>query len=172
MTKLDLRHIKLRIGDVLEREEELEFDDVSVGGQRFAFEPARPTGRLRLARATTGIVFTLAFDVALRGPCMRCLDDATVQLSLESTEYEAADASEDADELENPYLLDDVLDLSAWARDAVLLALPAKILCADECLGLCASCGRRLDEGACECAPPQGDSRWSKLEELRAELTE
>ncbi len=172
MTSLDLRKITLRVGDAVERDEILELHDVSIGGQRFSFEPAQPVARLTLARATTGMVFTLTFTASLRGPCARCLADAALEVPVEATEYEAVDPSADVDELENPYLDDDVLDLSSWARDAVLLSLPEKILCAKACPGLCGSCGRRLDEGSCECGPPPADSRWSKLEELRAELAE
>jgi len=172
MTAVDLRRMKIAVGDVIEREDVLELDEATIGGQRFVFDPPRPTGRLTLSRATTGMVFSLAFEATPRGPCMRCLDEASVQLEIKATEYEATDASPDPDELENPYLRDDVLDVSAWARDAVILALPDKILCAEDCEGLCSSCGRRLAEGSCDCGPPPPDTRWSKLEELRAELSD
>ena len=128
MTTVDLRRIKLAVGNALEREETLELDETTIGGQRFVFDPARPVGLLTLSRATTGMVFSLGFEATLRGPCMRCLEDASVRVEINATEYEATDATADPDELENPYLSDDVLDVSAWARDAVLLTLPYKIL--------------------------------------------
>ena len=172
MTTVDLRRIKLAVGNALEREETLELDETTIGGQRFVFDPACPVGLLTLSRATTGMVFSLGFEATLRGPCMRCLEDASVRVGINATEYEATDATADPDELENPYLSDDVLDVSVWARDAVLLALPDKILCVENCAGLCPSCGRSLSEGSCECGPPPPDTRWSKLEELRAELAD
>ena len=170
MTTFDLRQLTLGVGEALAREEILEPGKISLAGQEFVFDPAKPSARLTLTQAASGMVFNLAFDASLRGPCMRCLDEATTSVAIDVAEYEATDATADLDELENPYLADDILDLSAWARDAVILALPEKILCREECEGLCASCGRRLGEGSCECAPPPPDTRWAKLEELRAEL--
>ena len=172
MTTVDLRRISLAVGDALERIEPLELEEATIGGQRFALDSSDPKARLTLSRATTGMVFSLAFEATLCGPCMRCLEDASVHVDVRTTEYEATDASADPDELENPYLIDDVLDLSAWARDAVILALPEKILCSEDCDGLCPSCGRHLGEGICDCGPPPRDTRWSKLEELRAELAD
>lgn len=172
MTTIDIRRFALAVGDALELEETLELDEVTIGSQSFVFDPPRPRGRLTLTRATTGMVFSLSFEATLRGPCMRCLDDAAVSVEIRATEYEATDASPDPDELENPYLSDDLLDLSAWARDAVILALPDKILCREDCAGLCPTCGRPRAEGPCDCGPPPPDTRWSKLEELRAELTD
>ena len=170
MTTLDLRRIILGVGEALVREETLEPGDITIAGQEFVFDPPTLPARLTLTRAASGIVFDLSFEASLRGPCMRCLDEATAQVTIDATEYEATDATADPDELENPYLADDILDLSAWARDAVILALPEKILCREDCPGLCPSCGRRMGEGSCECGPPPPDSRWAKLEELRAEL--
>ncbi len=172
MSTLDLRQITLGVGEALDRDEAIAIDAITIGGQRFALEPAAPRARLTLTRATTGMVFKLAFEAAVRGPCMRCLEEASTRVAVDATEYEATDAAADPDELENPYLSDGILDLSAWARDSVILALPDKILCTQGCAGLCPSCGRSLDEGSCDCGPPPPDSRWAKLEELRAELGE
>jgi uncharacterized protein len=173
MTTLDLRRLKLRVGDAIERDELLELDPLTIGGQTFVFDPPSPVATVMLTRAATGILSTLALTATLRGPCMRCLEDATVEVRVERTEYEATDGQADNDdELENPYLENDILDVSAWARDAALLSLPDKILCVESCAGLCSSCGRSQSEGSCSCEAPTGDSRWAKLEELRAELTD
>ena len=66
--------------------------------------------------------------------------------------------------------LGEVLDLAAWARDAFLLAAPVKILCRDDCAGLCPECAANLNEtgpGHHHERPP--DSRWAKLSELKLE---
>jgi uncharacterized protein len=67
------------------------------------------------------------------------------------------------------YGADDRLDLGAWARDAVALALPDKILCRPECAGLCPVCGNDLNEEPHEHEEASVDPRWAALQELAAE---
>jgi uncharacterized protein len=66
--------------------------------------------------------------------------------------------------------LDDNLDLTAWSRDAVALALPEKILCRADCAGLCPMCGKNLNEEPHEHEEEHSDSRWAALESLREQL--
>jgi uncharacterized protein len=80
------------------------------------------------------------------------------------------DCARGDDELHTPYLEDDRLDLSAWARDALALALPDKILCRAECAGLCPVCGKDLNAEPHEHAEAAADPRWSALAELKDRL--
>jgi uncharacterized protein len=74
----------------------------------------------------------------------------------------------DAD-LRSPYLEGEILDLRAWGRDALALALPTQVLCRPDCAGLCAECGADLNRASPEHGhgPRQPDQRWAKLSELR-----
>ena len=73
-------------------------------------------------------------------------------------------------ELRSPYLDGDELEVRAWAHDALSLALPAQIVCREDCLGLCATCGANLNEASADHAHEQApDPRFAKLSELRFE---
>jgi len=63
-------------------------------------------------------------------------------------------------------LLEDAL------REQVLLALPLKTICRDDCKGLCPHCGRNLNEGQCSCVDAVEDPRWSALKEIRDKLNQ
>jgi uncharacterized protein len=63
---------------------------------------------------------------------------------------------------------DETVDLSAWARDTIALALPDKILCRTDCAGLCPTCGKDLNVEPHEHDAPATDSRWAALEALRS----
>jgi uncharacterized protein len=78
--------------------------------------------------------------------------------------------SEGDDELSSPYVEDGVLDLHAWARDALALSVPANLLCRSDCAGLCGICGANLNEvGPDHRHDRQPDRRWAALSEIRFE---
>ncbi|HYU46996.1 MAG TPA: DUF177 domain-containing protein, partial [Terriglobales bacterium] len=61
-------------------------------------------------------------------------------------------------------LLEDAL------REQVLLALPLKMVCREDCKGLCPHCGKNLNESQCSCAERLDDPRWAALKEIRDKL--
>ena len=169
MTTLDLRKIKLRSGEQFRDEQEIELEPFELGGQRYLVVPQNVPAELAITRASTGTVFELGFEARLHGPCYRCLEDAVLGMPISAREYQAASPGDD-DELRTIYLEDDKLDLSSWARDAVALELPDKILCRAECAGLCAVCGKNLNDEPHEHDQTQPDSRWAALAELKEKL--
>jgi uncharacterized protein len=168
MTSFNLRHVKLRPGEEHREALEVELPAFEFGGQRYLPVPEEVESLLVVTRATTGTVFALAFTVRLHGPCYRCLDDAVLELPIAVTEYQAT--VPDDDELTTPYVDDEQLDVSAWARDAVALALPTKILCRPDCAGLCPECGKNLNEEPHTHEQETADPRWDALEALKDKL--
>jgi uncharacterized protein len=130
--------------------------------------PEQVPAELAISRATTGTLCELRFRARIHGPCFRCLGDAVVEVRAAGREYQATNP--ETDELRNPYLRDDLLDLEAWARDSVALALPDQILCRADCAGLCPVCGRNLNEEPHEHEEKAPDPRWAALEALRERL--
>ena len=169
MRSFNLRQIKLRSGQEYRDEIELEQEPFELGGERYLPVPDRVPAELAITRASTGTVFELSFTSRLHGPCYRCLDDAVLDVPIAAREYQATNP-EGSDELRTPYLHDDNLDLAAWSRDAVALALPDKILCRADCAGLCPVCGRNLNLEPHTHDEERGDSRWAALEALREKL--
>lgn len=167
MTMFDLRTLRVRSGDQARERAEIELEPLLLGGQAYAPKPNPAPAELAVTRASSGTVLELAFDVRLQGPCFRCLADAELQLSLDLREYEATKPESDDERTE--YLDDDRLDLSAWAHDAIALALPDKILCRPDCAGLCPVCGKDLNAEPHEHVEERTDPRWAKLRELQKE---
>jgi uncharacterized protein len=168
MTTFNLRTLKLRSVEQFRDEKEIQLEPLELGGQRYLPLPATVPAELTITRASSGTVFELAFHVRLHGPCFRCLEDAVLDLPISAREYQATDP--DDDELRTPYLEDDRLDLSAWARDALALELPDKILCRPDCAGLCPVCGKNLNDEPHDHGEPEPDSRWAALAELKDRL--
>jgi uncharacterized protein len=169
VTRFPLRSLRLRSGEERRDAVSVELEPFELGGLRYLPVPHEVEAELTVAQATTGLDLRLVFDVRLHGPCMRCLADAVADLHLDAREYHDADPAA-ADELRSEYVVDDQLELTAWARDAIAGALPDQILHAPDCAGLCPVCGKDLNEEPHTHAEESLDPRWSALEELRDRL--
>ncbi len=168
VTVFSLRQVKLRPGEQYRDELEVELPAFDFGGQRYVPVPEQVPAAFEVTRANTGTVFTLDFTARLHGPCYRCLGDAVLDVPIRAREYQAE--SPDDEQLTTPYITGNNLDVSQWARDAVALALPDKILCRPDCAGLCGECGKNLNEEPHVHEETEPDPRWAALESLRDEL--
>jgi uncharacterized protein len=169
VTHLDLRQLRIRSGEQFRDTRALKLEALELGGQRYLPVPEEPDADIVVTRTNSGLLFELALGARLHGPCFRCLEDAALTLPLRAREYHARNA-EESDELVSPYVADDRLDLSAWARDTLALALPDKILCREDCAGLCPVCGKDLNAEPHEHEDTTPDPRWAALGELRERL--
>jgi uncharacterized protein len=169
MTRYPLRRVRLRSGEEHRESVSIELEPFELGGERYLPVPQEAPAELAIAQATSGLVFGLRFDVRLHGPCMRCLADAALDLSVDAREYHAADPTA-GPELRSEYVAEDKLDLTGWARDALALALPDQILHAPDCKGLCPICGKDLNLEPHEHENVVADPRWAALSDLRDKL--
>lgn len=164
--KLDLGSLTLSPGEGRRLDLDVTIDSLVLADQRYA--PQGPVGaHLDVSRTMGGYSLRLRADVPLEGPCMRCLERADRGIAIDAREVDQPGGGE---ELSSPYVVRDELDLRSWARDALALALPAQIVCTEECRGLCAVCGENLNTAEAEHAhEPEPDPRWAALRELRLE---
>ena len=169
MTTFDLRQLRLRSGEQFRDAVAVQLEPLVLGGNEYLPVPSEAQAELTITRATTGSVYQLSFRARLHGPCFRCLRDTVVEQSVDAREYQATNPGDD-EELRSPYVADDTLDLSAWARDALALGLPDKILHAPDCAGLCPVCGKDLNEEPHTHDEIAADPRWAALDELRGQL--
>jgi uncharacterized protein len=137
------------------------------GGTNYDVEPAQVDATLDVSRMTHGgYALRLRFAAGLTGPCMRCLEPAEPKVAVDAREVDQPGGGE---ELRSPYVEGEELDLAAWARDAYALALPAQVVCREDCAGLCPKCGGNLNEDPGHAHEAEPDPRWAKLRELRFE---
>ena len=88
------------------------------------------------------------------------------------SEKSAAGGEDEVDEagLEVGYYDGNGVQLSDVFREAILLDLPMRMVCSEDCKGICPVCGENKNQTDCGCRPVAADDRWSKLKMLRAEL--
>lgn len=142
--------------------------DVVEGGN-----PSLVKGELTFLRIDRGILVSGTLDTLARYICGRCLNPFEQPLALKIEEEYLpilsvlASAVNEVSDAET-FTIDEnhEIDLEEALRQYVLLAMPIKPLCNVNCLGLCPSCGKNLNEGHCLCSPSIVDTRWTELQRL------
>jgi uncharacterized protein len=118
------------------------------------------------------------FATRVEMACARCLEpihqDVAKKFEL-LYRPQGSDAGKEAlsvttAEAEVGYYQGDSLLLEDVLREQVLLALPLKAICREDCKGLCPHCGRDLNQEQCNCTEPLDDPRWSALRNIREKL--
>ena len=158
-------------------------EELEVSAARLDADVVAETVRVRLDLVIRrrDEAFDLDGEMAVSGDllCSRCLEPVAwhsteaFQLTLATERPEALNDREDdvelaEEDLDVVYLAGDKLDLEELAAEQILLALPMRVTCKDDCAGICPTCGgNRNIAGACHCEP-QGDPRWEALRDLRS----
>jgi uncharacterized protein len=118
---------------------------------------------LRLESVMEGVLVSGTVTAPLSGECGRCLERVDTTSTVDLQELFAYADSDDQDE-DVSLMEGDLLDLEPSLRDAVVLALPLTPLCREDCAGLCAECGERLDDLPEDHAHDAPDPRWAALQ--------
>ncbi len=102
-------------------------------------------------------------------PCDRCLADVQVEIPLDfhkkaSVDPEGADETEELDEAN--YIDGYSFDVEQLIYNELLVGWPTKILCSEDCKGICNVCGQNLNEGTCDCEDTGLDPRMSVIRDV------
>ncbi len=166
--KVDLRELGRRAGSM----QELERTAPAPSGWKVELigvpEGAPVQTRLRLESVMEGVLVSGEVEVPLTGSCARCLEEIEDSLALDVQElyaYEGSTTEETSDEDEVRLVEGEFIDLEPMLRDAVVLSLPLAPVCDENCSGLCAGCGQRLDDLPTDHSHEQADPRWAALAE-------
>ncbi|HEY8345095.1 MAG TPA: DUF177 domain-containing protein [Bacillota bacterium] len=185
--KINIAPIKEQVGQTLQQTTELKLPDYS--GVKF---PDPWVIHTRINHTYDGYYVTGQAEGLFTTCCDRCLEPYTSRLTAEFSQIFASQqdlskdnalasykvssknqrandgltAKEPVEDEKIQYFSGDVLDLAETLWDSVVLSLPMKYLCAEECKGLCAQCGANLNITTCKCESNYLDPRLAKLGEL------
>ncbi|MCY6372378.1 YceD family protein [Clostridium ganghwense] len=118
-------------------------------------------------------IFTIAGDIinfdgtiktTLKLVCSRCLEKFNYPLEIQI--HENFSKFEDNKDDEIIIINDDKVDFSPIIETNIILSLPMKRLCSEECLGLCTVCGTNLNHSTCNCEKNDIDPRLAKLRDF------
>jgi len=166
-------------------EEEFRPGSIDFGADLRQVSALRTSGRAQLIEERHGkdarikdIRITGNLDTSVESDCARCLEPAVQQVKRTfdllyrplGSDAGRAELSVTAAEAEIGYYEGEGLLLEDALREQVLLDLPLKVMCREDCKGLCPHCGTNLNNNQCSCEEPLEDPRWSALKELRSKL--
>src|SRR5467141_1280431 len=181
---LDIRELEAHPVDFTE---ELQPDVLDLGEGIRQRTPLKANGRAELVEEHHG-KHKIIKDIRLRGriaanfelSCARCLEPVGQDVNREfELLYRPLGVDAGRDEIsvtdaeaEIGYYQGEGLLLEDVLREQVLLALPLKVVCRENCRGLCPQCGKNLNEIQCSCVDEVEDPRWSALKEIRDKLNQ
>ena len=164
----------------------IELDRLQETGDKFAhvYEPEELVlddehTRLTEPPEVIGRMSRSGHEVRLKGKitaraevdCDRCLKAVTLPVETEfdvtyvpEEDYRESEAAElREDDLSLSVFDGETIDVDELVREQLLLALPARALCGEECKGLCPTCGADRNTAACDCETKEVDPRWAAL---------
>lgn len=142
----------------------VDLSDLCYGITYPVSEPVLAQG---VVRNTAGVlVMKGSVSTTIHGICDRCASEFSrfLEFPMEVVLSAEPEAEEDADEWIFP-LVSDSADLDDIVRTVFVLNLDSKLLCREDCKGLCPRCGKNLNDGSCACKK-ELDPRWAALEQF------
>jgi uncharacterized protein len=158
--RIDLLKIKGQLGRSVSVDYVEDIASFDFKGEVFeVVDPLKVKGKITAQKE--GLFAELDIKGSITATCDRCLEEFVYPLDLKLREYveEAVDEEVDDSFYEN-------FDLTTFVLHFVILSLPMKFLCKEDCKGLCPICGTNLNYGSCSCRREEVDPRLEVLSKL------
>ncbi|MCG9969775.1 DUF177 domain-containing protein [Pelotomaculum terephthalicicum JT] len=163
MLQLDVGAIKKAPGDFGPFNLSAELPPFELRGEYLGFlGPVKAS--LIVSNVDSALVVEGEVSGGLKLNCGRCLEpyDYFFHVPFKETYAQAAQDSEG----EVVTFSGDILDIAPEVLNSIILSLPMKALCSEDCRGLCPRCGCNLNESRCDCSDDETDPRLSVLKKL------
>jgi uncharacterized protein len=147
--------------------------ELELGDERTSLcGPASISGKVR--QAGNEVFVNGQVDACVQVDCDRCLQPIKLpvksEFSLEympGNEYESTQTAELTEDLMSVSVFDgESIDIDEIAKEQVLLLVPTRSLCKEDCQGFCPTCGADKNKGDCSCSEVEIDPRWAALKNL------
>ena len=162
---LDLKKVFLSEGECLTVSEDLDLSEMELNG----CYPLKTPIKVKAALKNRAGVVSLAINAELdySAPCDRCGEETITPFRYSFDHILVVSlASQDDDDCDYIEIPDYILDLDELVTADILLELPVKFLCREDCKGLCPQCGENLNYGECDCDILISDPRLEALKDL------
>ncbi len=164
----------LNLSDILSYEEKreerqipYEADTFESGGVNYQIKEKSPLTLVLEAETKGSVLLSGTLDVILLIDCNRCLMEVEVPLHLSITEsVTKEDTQLKPSEQEKSFLEGYYIDTEKLIHNEILMNLPMKVLCKEDCKGICKVCGKDLNLGTCDCDDFVPDPRMAIINDI------
>ena len=161
---LNLTEVLADDGREIQRAVDLELETLSYRFGDFAIARKTPLSIAVMNAGGGKLLLKGHTELEVMIPCARCLELVAVRLELPfDTETEADN---------HDYIDGYNLNVDQLVHDEALLVWPERVLCREDCRGLCGVCGQNLNEGSCDCEPADLDPRMAKVLDIFSKFKE
>ena len=146
--RLDIGRVVSNEKFILEFDEQADYTDFDMYGEHPFAEPIKISGTVK--NKYSGIEFYAKVNAHCKSTCDRCLKPVEFELDTEISSFIDLDSDEESD---SPIEIKSgrFIELDDALLESLLFAYPQKILCKEDCKGLCPKCGADLNEAPCKC---------------------
>jgi uncharacterized protein len=145
MRRFDLRSLHYGESGETWRRLPVEVSPFVFGGLDYEVSGGAVEVLLTAGRVGESITLVGEIEATVTGPCQRCLGDADIVVRTRSVEYVHGGDSRFDEDVEAGYVAANIVDLDRWVRDLLAEGLSEKLLCREDCAGLCCECGADLN---------------------------
>lgn len=159
----ELKKVFLNEDESLSAEYELDLHEIDFNGTNPLKTPVEVSAKAVNRAGVVNLAVSARFDYS--APCDRCGEETITAFdySFRHTLVQSLCGENEGDYIETP---DFQLDLDELVTTDILLELPLKHLCSEDCKGLCPKCGLNLNKGGCKCDLRVTDPRLEVLKDL------
>ena len=162
--RLELSSILDRPGASVDFSVSVDLSDLVYGTSKPVSEPVKASGTVR---NTAGVLVMKGnITTCIHGTCDRCAADFHREMDIPIDVVLVTELANEENEDEWVFPLEaDTADLDDIVRTVFVLNMDSKLLCKEDCKGLCCRCGKNLNDGPCGCQK-ELDPRFAALKQL------
>ena len=166
---IDLKELFSKDNNELQYESDIDFDSVETRFGSFKIKQKSPLKLTLFHKHERQFSVEGNAKLVVDIPCDRCLTDVPTDFTLsfeKQVNTALADGEDDGESDEANYIDGYHLDVEQLLYNEILVGWPMKVLCSEDCKGICSVCGQNLNEGSCDCEDTSLDPRMSVIRDL------
>ena len=165
---IDISMIAKSINQEMTKTAEITLDMFSSRLGDFPISRKAPVKLHICNQENAAVLITGTVDIEVMIPCARCLEEVptSIRFDIDKKLRIEEDGLVD-DEMEQPdYLIGFELDVDKLVYAEILVNWPMRVLCKDDCKGICKVCGMNLNKGTCDCESSALDPRMAAIQDI------